>query len=47
MSEVQLRASEEDVNWLRVVPAWIATNEGGATPEILNKILIIYQPRTI
>jgi len=25
--------SLDEVNWFSVVPAWMATNEGGATPE--------------
>ena len=30
-------ASEEEVSWFSVWPAWIATNEGGATPEYNTK----------
>jgi len=30
--EVQETGTDEEVNLLRVVPAWTATKEGGATP---------------
>lgn len=30
-----------DVNWCRVFPAWIATNDGGATPK--NKRVLEYR----
>lgn len=32
-TDVHDTASPEEVSWCKVVPAWMATNEGGATPE--------------
>ena len=33
--ELREKVSLDEVSWLRVVPAWMATNDGGATP--INK----------
>lgn len=37
--EVQEMASPEDVSWCNVVPAWMHTNDGGATPVKIKQSL--------
>ncbi len=37
--DVQEMASPEEVSLCSVVPAWIATNDGGATPTIQHLTL--------
>lgn len=32
-TEVKESVSLEEANWCRVVPAWMATKDGGATPD--------------
>lgn len=42
VTEVQDQASLVDVNVCSVWPAWMATNEGGATPENKIPVNIVY-----
>ena len=39
--ELRDRVSLDDVNWFSVVPAWIATKLGGATPNLIQKLIKI------